>query len=504
MPKRSLILAGGGLKVAFQAGVLQVWLDEAGLTFDHADGASGGCFNLAMYCQGYTGTQIADKWRTLDPFLPVSINKDEAWRLGQAVSLFTHDNLRKKVFPFWGIDWHAINSAPRVGTFTLFNFSKKRIEVVTQDLIDEDRLVSAVSLPMWFPPVKINGDTYIDAVFLCDANVEEAIRRGAEELWAIWTVSTRDEWRPGFVNQYFQIIETTADANFFAWWRRVEVNNERIDAGQPGEFGRRIALRLIQAEVPLHYLLNLSRDRMIEAVNLGVQAARAWCAQNNVPIVNPGPTIPPTPGAAKATLEFTEEMSGFVGAGSTQYGSGEAAGRANNERMLAHFTVKVDDVDTFVVSPQHQAALEGYVESPIVGGRANVESGTFNLLVSNQFPNRKEMKYRCYCRRANGTTFTFSGFKRVEDDQDIWTATTTLLTSVYEGEVAPGAENNAVVIGRGIIRIGFFDFLQQLTTFRVKGPDLAARMQALTRFGGLFLGKLWDVYGRQFAGPAAF
>ncbi len=40
-PRRSLILAGGGYKVAFQAGVLQVWLDEAGLEFDHADGASG-------------------------------------------------------------------------------------------------------------------------------------------------------------------------------------------------------------------------------------------------------------------------------------------------------------------------------------------------------------------------------------------------------------------------------------------------------------------------------
>jgi len=33
--KRSLIMAGGGIKVAFQAGALQVWLDEAGLTFDH-------------------------------------------------------------------------------------------------------------------------------------------------------------------------------------------------------------------------------------------------------------------------------------------------------------------------------------------------------------------------------------------------------------------------------------------------------------------------------------
>ncbi|KYF73532.1 hypothetical protein [Sorangium cellulosum] len=34
--KRSLILAGGGMKVAFQAGVLEVWLDEAGLSFGSA------------------------------------------------------------------------------------------------------------------------------------------------------------------------------------------------------------------------------------------------------------------------------------------------------------------------------------------------------------------------------------------------------------------------------------------------------------------------------------
>ena len=36
------MLAGGGVKVAFQAGVLQVLLDETDLEFDHADGASGG------------------------------------------------------------------------------------------------------------------------------------------------------------------------------------------------------------------------------------------------------------------------------------------------------------------------------------------------------------------------------------------------------------------------------------------------------------------------------
>ena len=57
--------------------------------------------------------------------------------------------------------------------------------------MDEDRLISAVSLPMWFPPVEIDGAVYIDAVFATDANLEEAIDRGADELWIIWTVSRR-------------------------------------------------------------------------------------------------------------------------------------------------------------------------------------------------------------------------------------------------------------------------------------------------------------------------
>ena len=40
-PRRSLILAGGGMRVAWQAGVLKA-LEAAGLRFAHADGTSGG------------------------------------------------------------------------------------------------------------------------------------------------------------------------------------------------------------------------------------------------------------------------------------------------------------------------------------------------------------------------------------------------------------------------------------------------------------------------------
>ena len=127
----------------------------------------------------------------------------------------------------------AILQGTRLGTFNILNFSKKQVDVITNDQLTEDYLIGAVSLPMWFPPVVINGQTFIDAVYITDANVEEAIRRGADEIWAIWTVSTRDEWRPGFVSQYFHIIEAVADTHFFGTWSRIEKNNAAIAAGGP-------------------------------------------------------------------------------------------------------------------------------------------------------------------------------------------------------------------------------------------------------------------------------
>src|SRR5467141_2337307 len=98
MPKRSLILAGGGLKVPFQAGVLQVWLDEAGLTFDHADGASGGAFNLAMYAQGMRGGQTAENWPTSFPLRGAQLNWKALLRWPYGESLFKLDRYRRNTF----------------------------------------------------------------------------------------------------------------------------------------------------------------------------------------------------------------------------------------------------------------------------------------------------------------------------------------------------------------------------------------------------------------------
>jgi hypothetical protein len=84
------------------------------------------------------------------------------------------------------------------------------------------------------PAVTIGGDIYIDPVFVTDANIEEAIRRGADELWIIWTVSERGEWNDGFIANYFQIIETAANGNFKRMLKRIDENNLAIAEGSRG------------------------------------------------------------------------------------------------------------------------------------------------------------------------------------------------------------------------------------------------------------------------------
>ena len=282
MAKRSLMLAGGGLKIPFQAGVLQVWLDEAGIEFDHGDGVSAACFNLAMWVQGMSGKQIADNWRHFNPMAAVDINWTQLPLLWFAESFFELDAFRKKIFPGWGIDLEKVRASNRVGTFNVYNFSTNELCPITTTEITEDFLIATASLPVFFPPVKIDGSTYIDAVLNTATNLEEAIRRGADELWVIWTVSERGKWGRGFLGNFFGIFEATANYSYRRVLKRIEVNNTNIECGAFGEFGRPIKLRELKAEVGLHYLFNFKQRRFRETVEEGVQAARAWCDKNNI------------------------------------------------------------------------------------------------------------------------------------------------------------------------------------------------------------------------------
>jgi cholesterol oxidase len=200
------------------------------------------------------------------------------------------------------------------------------------------------------------------------------------------------------------------------------------------------------------------------------------------------------------SLEFTEEMKGFVTLDETDTQRGYDRGRADETKLMFRLTIRTEDVDTFVAEPSHQAGADGYVDCDLFGGRRPVEKGVFNLFVGDR-PDERRMLYRLFFADSAGHPLTLSGFKDVRDDPgfDVWRDTSTLFTTIYAGHVGPDEESAARAVAAGIITIHIPDFVKQLTTFRVSGPGAGSIPAGLEKFGRLFLGQLWGVYGRHLA-----
>jgi len=493
--KRSLILAGGGVKVAYQAGVMQVWLDEAGLTFDHADGASGGVFNLAMYCQGLSGKEIADNWRRFPVLRSIGLNWFSFVRFYWSESLLSYNRFRKKVLrKRWKLDWERIKASPRLGTFNVYNFSKNKLETIENKALSEDLLVACVTLPMWFPPVTINGDRYIDGVYLTDANVLEAVRRGVDELWIIWTVSRKAQWRGSFVHTYFQIIETVANGNLQRDLDRIEASNKAIAEGKSGEFGKSIKVNMLAAEVPLHYLINVSSPDFTAAVEQGIADARAWCRERGITLSSDAPGK----GKELMALSFRETMQGPFALGVTDPEEGRKKGLAEGTSLALHGDIRIDAFDRFVNEPAHAGALTGTVDFNGPGFAAGMKaaSGVFNLFNPGKDKSLKHFVYEMAFQHE-GKPYYLAGRKDVRQNSGrLWPDTTTLYTRLHEGKDAKGK-----VIGAGVLTLGVAELTQLLGTVEVHhAASDAERLAVKIRFGRLFLGELWDSYARRIPG----
>ena len=501
-PVRALILAGGGLKVAAQAGVLQVWLDEAGLTFDHADGCSGGTLNLAMYCQGMTGSEIAENWRRYRPISTLSPNWPRALAGPLAPSLLTLDRLRDRQLPRWGLDWDRICASPRSATFNVYDFGRHELRVLSPAEMTPDRLMACVALPGWFPPLEQDGTRLIDSVYATDANLGDAISRGTDELWVIWTVDRSGRWRPGWLAEYFQVIEASANSRLAEALRLIEENNAEVAAGRPGAYGRHITVRMLELAVPLHYLLVFRRAPVAAAVELGVAAARAWCEEQGIPIrpnrPHPQHTEPRSPGpdrtgpdrtgeavaARPAEFRFAETMAGpirFV-----RSSTGTSGGSLREHQLTLRLQVAVAELDAFLRDPRHRAALTGTVQCQVLGGDLPIAAGSLDLLARDEH-GTTTMRYAITCTDPTGRELLVEGFKTLRHDAelDLWPDTTTLTTTV----TGPDGDR----LAEGVVRLTLPGLLRLVSSMRGRGDGLA-RMVPLVRFGGFFLGRLARLY----------
>src|SRR3569833_1493580 len=195
----------------------------------------------------------------------------------------------------------------------------------------------------------------------------------------------------------------------------------------------------------------------------------------------------------RTSLSFTEEMKGFYADNENAPGPGENAGRETGQSLGFRLTITVDDVERFLEEPEHTAQAEGWIDAVGCGGRRQIERGWFNLFSPGSAPDRRLMRYRLHFTDAANRPRTLSGWKdfRRHPATRGWPDTTTLFFRMLEGHVPDGGDDNAAIVGAGILRLGVDDFARQLTTFRTSGPHGLA---ALERFAGFFLGELWDLY----------
>lgn len=281
--KRSLVLAGGGMRVAYQAGVLMA-LEESGIKFTHVDGTSGGIFNTAMLASGLMPAEISQRWRTLKIKHFISPRKlknyfNPLFMEGYADA----DNIRGKVFPHLGIDLNAIHQNQHINaTFNVCNFSKKSIEAISHTSVQEDHLIAGVSLPIFMPALQIGPDWYTDAVWIKDAHLMEGVRQQSQELWLVWAIGNTETYLPGAFNQYVHMIEMSAGGALLEEYNQIQLINreiERDSEAHPQTTPIKLFVIKPTYPLPLDPDLFFNKVNARELINMGYEDAKSYLSK---------------------------------------------------------------------------------------------------------------------------------------------------------------------------------------------------------------------------------
>jgi predicted acylesterase/phospholipase RssA len=494
-PRRALLLAGGGMRVSWQAGVLRA-LAEQGLVFTHGDGTSGGIMNLAALLSGVTPEELCERWRCLEPRQFSSLMPlPEYFRLDGPMALGNADGVVTEVFPRLGIDVERVRSARGIAAcFNVCNFDRKTVEAVPHERVRLEHLVAGMSLPIFMPPVDVDGMTYTDAVWIKDANLIDAVRRGANELWLVWCIGNTPDYRAGAFDQYVHMIEMSANGALTEEFDRIREINERIRSGEPA-YGhtRPITLHVIRPEYPLpldpEYFFG--KITAAELIDRGYVAARQYLDrmhEDGVPF-QPETMIMRT--AESPGISFSEVMKGGVALGETDPAAGARRAGEQGWELAMHATVTVRDLDRFVADPEHKGSLRATVDYGPWGSGIPSGEGLFQLFAAGDDGRTKLMVYE-FPLEHGGERYYFAGRKEVRDDPgfDLWKDTTTLFVRLHRG-----ADRDGPVVGAGVLSLGAADFAKVLANVQViDGSDPATKVKTLAKFGRFFAGELWDSY----------
>ena len=199
-------------------------------------------------------------------------------------------------------------------------------------------------------------------------------------------------------------------------------------------------------------------------------------------------------------IQFTETMRGHaVLDPQLDYAAAEVAGKSSGSTLEFTLTVISDDLSALLATETHSALLFGTVTAPLLSSQPlTVLGGCFQLFVRDaDTVGLRRMVYRMPLLTEDGKEYFLYGYKKVQDQRgfDMWSDTTTLYISLHAG-----SDEQAPLVGRGILHIEAVDFAKQMTTMRARNASSVEEgLLAVARFGRFFAGVLAETYAKEVA-----
>ncbi len=204
-------------------------------------------------------------------------------------------------------------------------------------------------------------------------------------------------------------------------------------------------------------------------------------------------------GPQPAGVTFTERMAGFVSDRSgADHEAAATVGRTFGNEFAFTVTIRINDIDAFLLDPKHEGRLTGTaICKDLSAEPLDISDGVFRLMRrADDAAETRLFEYMMTLTARDGRSFRFMGQKFVHDDYrlgDLWRDTTTLFVDIQE-------QGGNTTARRGVLTIAPDDFAKQLRTLAgIGGSSTLDRLNATAKFGALFAGTLYDIYGGVFA-----
>lgn len=183
--KTGLLVEGGGMKCAYSAGVLDVFLDE-NVTFDYVMGVSAGAANAASFVAGQRDRNR--RFYVVHAQDPRYLGVRNFLKTGEVFGLhFIYGDLTNEdgIDP---LDFDAVLQNPAELHFPATNANTGEPRFFSKEEVEKNHyepFMATCALPVMCKPVMIDGEPYYDGGVTVSLPIEKMLDDGCEKIVAI-------------------------------------------------------------------------------------------------------------------------------------------------------------------------------------------------------------------------------------------------------------------------------------------------------------------------------